>query len=259
MPILTIKFKDTVIGDYLLQKGLSLTIGRRKNNDVPIENLAVSGHHAKIDSVGDGFVLIDLQSKNGSFVNEKIISSHWLKGRDVINIGKHSLCFSYTEDEQVPDDGSDKIEKTMVMDTSQYRSMMKKSKPDVLNQLQRDDDNGAAGNLDFLAGGVGKIHLTQETTKIGKHPDCDIVIKGMWVGKTAAVISKRSDGVYLSYIGGLSKPRINDKTVTGRVMLNDFDIIDIGSVKLQFHDLNHNRTRFLKIKGNDVKPAPDAR
>jgi hypothetical protein len=146
----------------------------------------------------------------------------------------------------------------MVMDTSQYRSMIKKSKPEAHNPLKRQDENGAAGNLNFLSGGVGKIHLMHETTKIGKHPDCDIVIKGMWVGKTAAVISKRSDGVYLSYIGGLSKPRINDKTLTGSVMLNDFDIIEIGSVKLQFHDLNHDKTRFLKIKANDDKLAPDA-
>ena len=257
MPILTLKFKDTAIGDYQLQKDLSLTIGRRKNNDVVIENLAVSGHHAKIDSVGDGFVLIDLQSKNGSFVNEKIINTHWLKDGDIINIGKHSLCFSYTKDEKIPEVGVNKVvEKTMVMDTSQYRSMMKKSRPEIPRALVNGNNNGAAGNLDFLSGGIGKIHLTQETTKIGKHPDCDIVIKGMWVGKTAAVFSKRSDGIYLSYIGGLSKPRINDKTVKGPVMLNDFDIIDIGSAKLQFHDLNQNKTRILNIKKKDHAPTP---
>ena len=71
MPILTLKFKNNVIADYQLEKGKSLTIGRRGANDVVIENLAVSGHHAKIDSVGDGFVLTDLQSKNGCFVNEQ--------------------------------------------------------------------------------------------------------------------------------------------------------------------------------------------
>jgi pSer/pThr/pTyr-binding forkhead associated (FHA) protein len=248
MPILTLKFKDTAIGDYQLQKGLSLTIGRRKNNDVVIENLAVSGHHAKIDSVGDGFVLIDLQSKNGSFVNEKMINTHWLKADDVINIGKHSLCFRYTDNENIPKNGSDKIDKTMVMDTSQYRSMIKKCKPDVAQPLIRGDNEEVAGNLVFLSGGTGKIQLTQETTKIGKHLDCDIVVKGIWVGKTAAVISKRSDGIYLSHIAGVSKPRVNDKKTKGPVMLNDFDIIDIGSAKLQFHDLNQNKTRFVKIK-----------
>ncbi len=258
MPILTLKFKDTAIGDYQLQKGLSLTIGRRKNNDVVIENLAVSGHHAKIDSVGDGFVLIDLQSKNGSFVNEQIKNTHWLKNGDVINIGKHSLAFNYTEGEQVPDDGSDKIEKTMVMDTSQYRSMMKKSKPDLPKPLIRDDNKGSSGRLAFLAGGSGKIILSGGITQIGTHPKSDIVIKGLWVGKTAVTISKRPDGFYLSYVGGIAKPKINDKTIKHSAILNDLDIIDIGSTKLQFHDLSHNNTRILKINKKAPTPSLDA-
>ena len=58
MPNLTLKFKDTTLEDYQLQQGHAVTIGRKQNNDVIIENLAVSGHHAKIDSVADGFVLI---------------------------------------------------------------------------------------------------------------------------------------------------------------------------------------------------------
>jgi pSer/pThr/pTyr-binding forkhead associated (FHA) protein len=69
MPSLTLKFKENVIGRFPVLKGKSLTIGRRKDNDVVIDNLAVSGHHAKVDAVGDAFVLVDLQSKNGSFVN----------------------------------------------------------------------------------------------------------------------------------------------------------------------------------------------
>ena len=256
MPILTLKFKDTAIGDYQLQRGVSLTIGRRKNNDVVIENLAVSGRHAKIDSVGDAFVIVDLQSKNGSFVNENIISTHWLKNGDVINIGKHSLVFNYAEGEQIHD-GSDKIDKTMVMDTSQYRSMMKKSKSDGPQPLIGNNDNGSAGGLAFLSGGSGQIKLSGEITKIGKHPESDIVIKGLWVGQTAVTISKRSDGFYLSYVGGLSKPKINDKRVKQSVILNDFDIIDIGSTKLQFHDLNPHKTRILKIKPKSSTPLPD--
>ena len=67
MPNITLKFKDSVIGRYPIEKGKSLAIGRRKDNDIVIDNLAVSGHHAKIDAAGDAFVLVDLQSKNGSF------------------------------------------------------------------------------------------------------------------------------------------------------------------------------------------------
>ena len=91
MPALTIKFKNKSVGEYQLQKGASLTIGRRDDNDVVIDDPSVSGHHAKIDSLGDRFVLIDLKSKNGSFVNKQLVDSHWLNHGDVITIGGHTL------------------------------------------------------------------------------------------------------------------------------------------------------------------------
>ncbi len=130
MPILELNFRDKPLGNYPLQKGSFSDHRPAEKNNIVIDNLAVSSHHAKIDSVGDGFVLIDLQSKNGSFVNEKQVGSHWLKQGDIINIGKHSLVFCYSEEEDVPEDESDEIEKTMVMDTSKYRSMVNKSTPE---------------------------------------------------------------------------------------------------------------------------------
>ena len=54
------------------------------------------------------------------------------------------------------------------------------------------------------------------------------------VGKTAATISKRPNGYYLSYVAGMSKPKVNDKVVKESVELKDFDIIEIGSGKMQF-------------------------
>jgi pSer/pThr/pTyr-binding forkhead associated (FHA) protein len=224
---------------------------------VVIENLAVSGHHAKIDSVGDEFVLIDLQSKNGSFVNEKIVSTHWLNDGDIISIGKHSLTFNYADGEQIPDAGSDKIEKTMIMDTSQYRSMIKKSQPNVPESVIKNEDISSECGLAFIAGGHGKIDLSNRITKIGKHPESDVVIKGFWVGQTAAAISKRPDGFYISHVGGMSKPKINDKTIKHSVILNDLDVIDIGPAKLQFHDLSHSKTKMIRIDKATGRPASD--
>jgi pSer/pThr/pTyr-binding forkhead associated (FHA) protein len=238
MPTLKLNFKDKSIADYQLQKGVSLTIGRRKNNDVVIENLAVSSHHAKIDSVGDDFVLIDLKSKNGSFVNEQLIDSHWLKQGDVISIGKHSLTFCYSEGEKMPDDASDEFEKTMAMDTSQYRSMMNKSKPKISRHLAGSGENRTVGLLAYLAGGNGEIKLSAKITKIGKHPTSDIIVKGLTVGQTAATISRRPDGFYLSYVEGISKPKVNETTVKRSILLNDLDIIYLGSTKLQFFEGN---------------------
>ena len=50
MPTLTLKFKENTVQEYQLTKGQSFTIGRLEENDVPIENIAVYGHPAKIYS-----------------------------------------------------------------------------------------------------------------------------------------------------------------------------------------------------------------
>ena len=231
MPNITLKFKDSVLSRHFIGRGQSLTIGRRKDNDIVIENLAVSGHHAKIDSVGEGFVLVDLQSKNGSFVNEQLVSSHWLKDGDLVSIGKHLLVFS-TADGASAAAAPAEIDKTMLMDTSNYRSMVQKSAAALPKPLLRQED--ASGYLAYLSGGHGKLDLSNKLIKIGKDPTSEIVVKGLFVGGTAATISRRPDGYYLSCAGGFSKPRVNDQTVKKSIMLQDLDVIAIGSVKLQF-------------------------
>jgi pSer/pThr/pTyr-binding forkhead associated (FHA) protein len=231
MPNITLKFKDNVLSRHFIGRGQSLTIGRRKDNDIVIENLAVSGHHAKIDSVGESFVLVDLQSKNGSFVNEHLVSSHWLKDGDLVSIGKHLLVFS-TADGASAAAAPAEIDKTMVMDTSNYRSMVQKSAAALPKPLLRQED--ASGYLAYLSGGHGKLDLSNKLIKIGKDPTSEIVVKGLFVGGTAATTSRRPDGYYLSCAGGFSKPRVNDQTVKKSIMLQDLDVIAIGSVKLQF-------------------------
>ncbi|MCP4627082.1 MAG: FHA domain-containing protein [bacterium] len=260
MPNLILKLKNESLGDYPLQKGISLTIGRRKKNNLSIEDKAVSGHHAKIESVGDSFVLIDLQSKNGSFVNEQLINSHWLKDGDTINIGEHSLLFNYSEDDCVSEENTDELEKTIVLDTNQYRNRMRKSNPtrSIINVAgfwdkgrnqnrkmgqQRSIPMGPTnvkkdliGMLTYLAGGRGEVNLDQKYTTIGKHPASNIIIRGIFMGQTAVTISKLPDSFQLSYVSGITKPRVNDKIIKQSIILKNEDIIAIGSTKLQFID-----------------------
>jgi pSer/pThr/pTyr-binding forkhead associated (FHA) protein len=231
MPTLTLTFKDNTIATYRIEEGQSMTIGRKASNNVPIENLAVSGHHAKIDSVGEGFLLTDLQSKNGSFVNKELVSSHWLKDGDNILIGKHTLIFTYDEGEKQPDEAAASMDQTMVMDTDKYRDMLAQAMPKAAKAEAREP----VGMLSYLAGGEGEIKLVKKLTKIGKSDTCDIVIGGFMMGATAATISKRPQGYSLSYVGGMTKPKVNGETVKASVALEDFDEIEVGSVKLQFY------------------------
>jgi pSer/pThr/pTyr-binding forkhead associated (FHA) protein len=97
--------------------------------------------------------------------------------------------------------------------------------------------------LTYLAGGHGKFDLAGSLIKIGKDPTSEIVVKGWFVGWTAATISRRPDGYYLSHAGGWSKPKVNDRPVKKSVMLQDLDVIDVGPVKLQFFARDHDTPR----------------
>lgn len=224
MPILTLKFKGNTVQRYRIPAGRSVTIGRMEKNHIVIENLAVSGHHAKIDAVGDGYLLTDLQSKNGCFVNERMISTHWLQDGDVIHIGKHLLIFNYGPNDPRPKAPPTDMDKTMVLNVDRYRDKMDK----------HGEEYEAVGVLSYLAGGEGEIDLAKKLIKIGKEEGADIRVSGLTIGQTAATISRRPNGYFLNYVGGLSKPKINGRTVKESTPLNEFDIIEIGSVKLQF-------------------------
>ncbi len=90
------------------------------------------------------------------------------------------------------------------------------------------------GTLTYLAGGKGEVKLAQKFTTIGKHPTSTIFVTGLFLGQTAITISKLPDGFHLCYVGGLAKPKVNGKIIKQSVILNDEDIIAIGSTKLQF-------------------------
>jgi pSer/pThr/pTyr-binding forkhead associated (FHA) protein len=252
MPKITLKFKDNVLADYHLPPGCSLKIGRRKDNDIVVDNLAVSSHHGKIDSAGDGFVYIDLKSKNGSFINQQPVSSHWLQDGDIIYIGKHSLIFAYFESEVCPEDKEQsEMEKTMVIDTSEYRSMANPKDPQpttaaqpVSKPAENNPKKPIRGYITYLAGGEGTLALKKKVTKIGKDASNDIILKGWKIGKTAATISRTRDGYYFNHVNGLAKPKINDKRAPNKpIKLNELDIIQIGHIKLQFIGKKPKRQR----------------
>ena len=77
----------------------ALTIGRSRSADVRLDDLTVSREHARVSKTKSGdFVLEDLQSGNGTFVNGERIHSHTLNDGDVVTIGNNA--FQFEEDEQ---------------------------------------------------------------------------------------------------------------------------------------------------------------
>jgi pSer/pThr/pTyr-binding forkhead associated (FHA) protein len=111
MARLILSLDSQVLAEYNMSKE-RYTIGRLPDNDVRIDNPAVSGHHSLIINILNDSFLEDLNSTNGTYVNGKLIKKHALQHGDVITIGHHQLRFA---DQQISDNEQDEFEKTMVI------------------------------------------------------------------------------------------------------------------------------------------------
>ncbi|MDH3821096.1 MAG: FHA domain-containing protein, partial [Gammaproteobacteria bacterium] len=107
MARLILSLDNQVLAEYNMTKE-RYTIGRLPDNDVRIDNPAVSGHHSLIINILNDSFLEDLNSTNGTYVNGKLIKKHALQHSDVITIGHHQLRFA---DQQAPETEQDEFEK----------------------------------------------------------------------------------------------------------------------------------------------------
>src|SRR5260370_22031012 len=131
MAKLYLKFEQSVLKEIPLTQAAA-TIGRLPDNTLQIDNLAVSGHHAKIYWDDGHYVVEDLGSLNGTFVNDKRVNKATLIHGDRVKVGNHSLEFknegSIAFGASLPKAGpaAPKLDATIVLDTKQARDMISK-------------------------------------------------------------------------------------------------------------------------------------
>ena len=118
MARLILSLDNQVLAEYNMTKE-RYTVGRLPDNDVRIDNPAVSGHHSLIINILNDSFLEDLNSTNGTYVNGKLIKKHAMQHGDVITIGHHQLRFS---EQQISEPEQDEFEKTMVIPAGQQNS-----------------------------------------------------------------------------------------------------------------------------------------
>ena len=79
-----------------------LTLGREDSNSLCLKDPRVSRRHAIIESRGQPYTLVDLDSSNGTFVNGLPVTQHSLEHGDQIEIGGTLLLFALHEEEEPP-------------------------------------------------------------------------------------------------------------------------------------------------------------
>lgn len=249
MAKLYLKFEQAVLKEVPLS-GNVITIGRLPDNAIQVDNLAVSGHHAKIYWDQDHYVVEDNNSLNGTYVNNRRVSKASLKDGDQILVGKHTVSFQDEWHEDAPPPAAEvktmpampKMDATVVLDTKRAKEMLAAA----TKTAPAPEGSGTAvfaapakdrmGTLTVIDGKTDEKHYTLggKLTVIGKSDMASIKLKGWFAPKVAAVINKRDNKYFVAASEKDTKVKVNDQVISGQKELQEGDIIEVAGVKLNF-------------------------
>ena len=250
MARLILSLDGQVLAEYNMTKE-RYTVGRLPDNDVRIDNAAVSGHHGLIINILNDSFLEDLNSTNGTYVNGKLIKKHALTHGDVITIGHHHLRFV---DSQVESSEQDEFERTLVIQPGQVNESRLRAATDAAAAAAAAAAATAApvraatpaaaapagfgekpppsrpAKLQVLSGQFAgrELELAKTLTTLGRP------------GVQVAAISRRSDGYYVVHVESSKPgdfPLVNGQPIGPQACrLHDNDVITLAGVKMGFFD-----------------------
>lgn len=242
---LVLSLNGAVLREYPLNRERT-TIGRRPENDIHIDNLAVSGQHALVITILNDSFLEDLGSTNGTYINGKLVKKHALQHGDTIAIGKHELRYI---NEQASTHDSD-FDKTMIIrpgmvaqpavalhsggaaalaerPTSTIHpqpAALQQPAPATPPPAPQSDVELPLARVQVLNGpAVGKeLELKKALTTLGRP------------GVQVAVITRRGQGYFITQVEGPA-PLVNSQAIGAQAHpLLENDVIELAGVKMEF-------------------------
>jgi pSer/pThr/pTyr-binding forkhead associated (FHA) protein len=257
MARLILSLDGQTLAEYNMTKE-RYTVGRLPDNDIRIDNAAVSGHHSLLINILNDSFLEDLNSTNGTYVNGKLIKKHALQHGDVITVGHHQLRYVDDQAQQAPED---EFEKTMVIQPSGQmekqvaqaaraaeaaataaaaKEAPRAPRPEVAKPRRQfaptttqEVDEGAApalplAKLQVLSGTFAgrELELVKTLTTLGRP------------GVQVAAITRRAEGYYIVHVESAKSeglPLVNGMQIGAQARkLQDNDVIQLAGVKMGF-------------------------
>lgn len=221
MSKLTLSFKGQVLKLFPIQHG-NIVIGSDPSCDIHIDSLAVEPQHAQIDTEQQTSRLKALSQENGTFINQAKIDTHQLADGDTIQIGKHTLTYTF---EELPEEEMLQAINNNDANLEESSNNIVIDEPIVEEPIEITAPKKQDGWLQIMSGqNLGKtLSLHRSMTNLGKP------------GIATAVIAHRENGYFISQLEGKLPLQINSMPTDQSTKLNSDDIIQIGNIKMQFY------------------------
>lgn len=203
-------------------------IGRGESMDLVIDNVSVSRRQAEIRDEAGSWVVRDLGSSNGTFVNgERLTGDHVLRPGDEISFGKFSVFFEKAFAEPVA------AEAPGARPAAEHGGTLHLG-PDEVARLQRAVALKRHAQLQWEAGGRrGTQYLEEAAALVGRTDLCDVRVPGG--PRQHILVTRRADGFEVRNLARWPRMRVNGQ-VTQRASLKSGDVIETGGLRLTFMD-----------------------
>ena len=226
-----ISLNDKTIKSFTIKEGWRLTIGRGVDADVIVDNTAISREHTSLELKDGLYILSDLGSLNGTFVNgKKIKGTEYITQDDDIKLGKFKLSVGNgSKQEQSSSYGAhpDTDDKTIIVSSKQLSAMAEDpniKKPE--HQLILMEGNAAPAKISLK----GKSSI-----KIGKAPSCDMVLSGLFIADAQVYIVQHKEKHKIIPQRSWAKTFVNGTKIRDEQLLKKGDIIKIRSTRIRFY------------------------
>lgn len=216
---LVLSLRDAVLRTYAFDKE-RITIGRLPTCDVVIENLALSREHAAITRDHGEWVVRDLGSSNGTFVNGQRKPVHSLATGDVIGLGKYTL--------------------TVTIESAPARGLgadFRVGTPPPVRATPWTHVSAIGGARLIVKRGepTGVFSLERDVFSVGSHKSCELRLGGALTPRRLAVIVHGPGGYTLVNVSSrLEAVWRNGKPVPDRCWLEDGDRLEFQDVLARF-------------------------
>jgi pSer/pThr/pTyr-binding forkhead associated (FHA) protein len=218
-----VKFNNEVVDHIDLGQG-DMKIGRRPGSDIHLDNLAVSGTHANIFTIGEDSFIEDLNSTNGTLVNNKKITKHHLRNGDSVLIGKHELIYVSDDQAESPTESNDFAKTVIINPGAVSAPPPAASAPPPASGTSSATRPAAIFVLSGANSGK-RIDLTKSVTSLGR------------TGRKSGTITKTDEGYRLAPVPDSDDaPTLNGRPIpAGGVPLKNGDVVEVAGTRLQFY------------------------
>ncbi|MCO5170583.1 MAG: FHA domain-containing protein [Planctomycetes bacterium] len=209
-----------------------VTIGRDPGCALVLDSMLVSRRHAEVRRNDAFLAVVDLGTANGTFLNGKRVGGlTLLNDGDVIVLGKFQVKvratsargFAGLPETPVGDEGDDRL-----------GGMTLQLSPEVARRAA-EEAGRVRGHVVVPKKGAADLRLfVSETFLVGKGAGCDLSLNGWLVPKKVAMFVRGSDRYLLVNLSDSPRVLVNDRPVSGRVVLADGDRVELYGHRLGF-------------------------